>query len=82
MRRKENKMNNILTKQLLMLAQLNDVSPEITYTDQSGAVTVRKIEVKDPVDLKSDSLFAICKVRNDVRNFKFANISNVKFDLT
>lgn len=74
-------MQNLLVKQLLMVAQLNQVNPTVTYTDQSGATTERVIEIKDPIDLKSDSLFAFCHKRNDVRQFKFDHISNVSFQL-
>ncbi len=50
----------------------------ITYTDQSGAVTVREIDPREFVTLGSTPyLLAFCYLRNDIRYFRLDRIISV-----
>lgn len=51
---------------------------QITYTDAKNAPSIRTIE---PYEIKDDSLFGHCTVKNGIRRFKLDNIQSAEVHL-
>jgi len=60
---------------IISQAALKNKIVEITYKDSKGITTNR---VTEPYEIKDNSYYGFCILKNSIRKFKLSNISSAK----